>query len=201
MITTAGPEPFQKRSSTTYDYGHYSEKQLAPIADMILRFFDLNYRSLTKGGNQLNLFQFSMSFKVPFQYLSVLNFEKVLYKSFSFQRILLIFLLPYFINFSEAYGYQNVDKKFQAKIEKVLASKDKLVLVIKREYQLYLYFSGKIQRKYEIALSQFPVGRKKKKGDLKVPEGEYKICEKAKGPFGNSPWWKVYFGPRWIKIN
>ena len=56
VMTTAGPEPIQKRSNTAYDYGHYSEKQLAPIADMVLRFFDLDYRSLTKGGKQLNLF-------------------------------------------------------------------------------------------------------------------------------------------------
>jgi murein L,D-transpeptidase YafK len=142
-----------------------------------------------------------MSSKVPSQYLSVFYFGKVFNKKFSFQRILLIFLLSCFTNFSEAHGYQNLDKKFQAKLEKVLASKDKLVLVIKHEYKLYLYFSGRIQKKYEIALSQSPVGRKNKKGDLKVPEGEYKICKKAKGPFGSKPWWKVYFGPRWIKIN
>jgi DNA polymerase-2 len=56
VITTAGPEPVQKKSGAAYDYDHYNEKQLAPIADMILRFFDLDYRSLTKGGRQLSLF-------------------------------------------------------------------------------------------------------------------------------------------------
>jgi len=56
VITTAGPEPVQKRSNAAYDYDHYSAKQLAPIADMVLRFFDLDYRSLTKGGRQLSLF-------------------------------------------------------------------------------------------------------------------------------------------------
>jgi len=56
VMTTAGPEPVQKKSGAAYDYDHYSEKQLAPIADMILRFFDLDYRSLTKGGRQLSLF-------------------------------------------------------------------------------------------------------------------------------------------------
>jgi DNA polymerase-2 len=56
VITTAGPEPIQKRSGAPYDYDHYNEKQLAPIADMVLRFFDLDYRSLTKGGRQLSLF-------------------------------------------------------------------------------------------------------------------------------------------------
>mgnify|MGYP001815472805 CR=1 FL=1 len=57
VMTTAGPEPVQKRSSAAYDYGHYSEKQLAPVADMVLRFFDLDYRSLILGGKQLNLFK------------------------------------------------------------------------------------------------------------------------------------------------
>ena len=56
VMTTAGPESVQKRSKAAYDYRHYSEKQLAPVADMVLRFFDLDYRSLTKGGRQLSLF-------------------------------------------------------------------------------------------------------------------------------------------------
>ena len=56
VMTTAGPEPVQKRSNAAYDYRHYSEKQLAPIADMVLRFFDLDYRSLIIGGKQLSLF-------------------------------------------------------------------------------------------------------------------------------------------------
>jgi len=56
VMTTAGPEPVQKKSDAAYDYDHYNEKQLAPIADMVLRFFDLDYRSLTKGGRQLSLF-------------------------------------------------------------------------------------------------------------------------------------------------
>ena len=56
VMTTAGPEPVQKRSNAAYDYGHYSEKQLGPIADMVLRFFDLDYRSIVIGARQLSLF-------------------------------------------------------------------------------------------------------------------------------------------------
>jgi DNA polymerase-2 len=56
VMTTGGPEPVQKRSKAAYDYGHYSQKQLEPIADMVLRFFDLDYRSLITGGKQLTLF-------------------------------------------------------------------------------------------------------------------------------------------------
>jgi len=56
VMTTAGPEPVQKRSGTGFDYNHYSEKQLAPVADMVLRVFDMDFRSLTTNQNQLNLF-------------------------------------------------------------------------------------------------------------------------------------------------
>jgi DNA polymerase-2 len=56
VITTAGPEPIQKRSNNAYDYDHYSEKQLAPIADMVLRFFDMDYRSIIRNERQLSLF-------------------------------------------------------------------------------------------------------------------------------------------------
>jgi DNA polymerase-2 len=56
VMTAAGPEPVRKRSNAAYDYHHYSEKQLAPVADMVLRFFDLDYHSLIGGGKQLNLF-------------------------------------------------------------------------------------------------------------------------------------------------
>jgi hypothetical protein len=55
-MTISGPEPVQKRSNAAYDYRHYSDKQLAPIVDMVLRFFDLDYRFIIIGGKQLNLF-------------------------------------------------------------------------------------------------------------------------------------------------
>jgi len=56
VMTTSGPEPVQKRSGAGYDYDHYSEKQLAPIADMVLRFFDMDYRSIIINQRQLTLF-------------------------------------------------------------------------------------------------------------------------------------------------
>jgi DNA polymerase-2 len=62
VMTTAGPEPVQNRSGAPYDYDHYSTKQLAPIADMVLRFFDLDYASLAGGGRQLNLFDLNDGF-------------------------------------------------------------------------------------------------------------------------------------------
>jgi len=56
VMTTAGPEPVQKRSGAAFDYDHYSEKQMAPVADMVLRFLDIDYRTLVRDADQLNLF-------------------------------------------------------------------------------------------------------------------------------------------------
>lgn len=56
VMTTNGPEPIQQRSGAPFDYEHYSQKQLAPVADMVLRFFGLDYQTITSNQNQLNLF-------------------------------------------------------------------------------------------------------------------------------------------------
>ena len=56
VITKGGPEPLQKRSGAPPDYDHYSRKQLAPIADMVLRLFNMDYHFITRESNQLSLF-------------------------------------------------------------------------------------------------------------------------------------------------
>lgn len=56
VMTKAGPEPVQKRSGVDFDYAHYSEKQLAPIADTVLCFFGMNYHSLINNNQQMALF-------------------------------------------------------------------------------------------------------------------------------------------------
>ena len=56
VMSTEGPEPIQKRTDAGLDYRHYSEKQLAPIADMILRFYASSYDEITGPGKQLSLF-------------------------------------------------------------------------------------------------------------------------------------------------
>lgn len=55
VMTVDGPCPAHLRR-TDFDYEHYSEKQLAPIADMVLRRFDLDYDAITRDGMQMNLF-------------------------------------------------------------------------------------------------------------------------------------------------
>jgi murein DD-endopeptidase MepM/ murein hydrolase activator NlpD len=74
-----------------------------------------------------------------------------------------------------------------------------LLVAVKNQYTLYFYNKGKLRQKYEIALSQKPIGHKEHEGDLKMPEGEYYICEKQKGPFyGN---YADFLGPRILRIS
>ncbi|MCA1323837.1 DNA polymerase II [Herbaspirillum seropedicae] len=46
VMTTAGPEPLEKRTAAI-DYGHYLERQLAPVADAILAFVDDSFARIT----------------------------------------------------------------------------------------------------------------------------------------------------------
>ncbi len=56
-ITVKGPEISESRKSKI-DYGHYIEKQIKPIADSVLVFFDTNFDDLIKGSKQRNLFDY-----------------------------------------------------------------------------------------------------------------------------------------------
>ncbi|MBI2671481.1 DNA polymerase II [Candidatus Woesearchaeota archaeon] len=57
-ITTEGPEPKQKLKHKI-DYDHYVKKQIKPIADSILTFFDKDFDDMIKGNKQTSLFKFS----------------------------------------------------------------------------------------------------------------------------------------------
>lgn len=79
---------------------------------------------------------------------------------------------------------------------------EKLIVIgVKHLYQFFIYQKGKLIKTYPIALSQQPIGPKEKRGDLKLPEGQYRICQKAKGPFGTKPWWFIYLGPAFLRIS
>jgi len=75
-----------------------------------------------------------------------------------------------------------------------------LVIAIKSSYKLILLEYGQLSQYYEIALSQNPKGHKVKHGDLRLPEGAYRLCQKTKGPFTGSAI-SAYFGPAWIRIS
>jgi DNA polymerase II len=57
-ITTEGPEPLQELKHKI-DYDHYINKQIKPIADTVLSFFDTTFEDLLKGSKQSSLFRYT----------------------------------------------------------------------------------------------------------------------------------------------
>ena len=57
LMTTEGPEALQKLEHNI-DYDHYIQKQIKPIADSVLVFFDTNFDDLMEGSKQKSLFSF-----------------------------------------------------------------------------------------------------------------------------------------------
>ncbi len=57
-ITKAGPQPLQKLTSPI-DYDHYINKQIKPIADQILAFFNQKFEDIISGKRQSSLFDYS----------------------------------------------------------------------------------------------------------------------------------------------
>jgi DNA polymerase II len=55
VVTTDGPEPIQKIKHKI-DYEHYIEKQIAPIANTILFFFDRDFEEIIQSSKQMKLF-------------------------------------------------------------------------------------------------------------------------------------------------
>ncbi len=58
VMTTKGPEAVQKIENEL-DYAHYIEKQIKPIADSVLVFYDTQFDDLLKNTKQTNLFGFN----------------------------------------------------------------------------------------------------------------------------------------------
>ncbi len=56
-MTVDGPQPLQKLKSKI-DYEHYVEKQIKPIADSILGFFNQNFEDVISGKKQKSLFEY-----------------------------------------------------------------------------------------------------------------------------------------------
>ncbi|MEI6348641.1 MAG: peptidoglycan DD-metalloendopeptidase family protein [Bacteroidota bacterium] len=76
---------------------------------------------------------------------------------------------------------------------------DQIIIAIKSRYKMYLISKGVIEKEYEIALGQNPIGHKEREGDLKMPEGEYYVTEKRLGPFyGN---FAEYLGSRYVRLS
>jgi murein DD-endopeptidase MepM/ murein hydrolase activator NlpD len=80
------------------------------------------------------------------------------------------------------------------------ATAAKIFWAIKSTHQMHLIKKGQVIKTYEVALSQKPLGHKQAEGDLKMPEGEYHILSKAKGPFDGEEWRK-FLGAAWIRLD
>ncbi|MEM4396281.1 MAG: DNA polymerase II [Candidatus Woesearchaeota archaeon] len=57
VMTLNGPLPLEKLNNSTIDYSHYIEKQIKPIANQILIFFNKDFDSIFKG-KQKSIFDF-----------------------------------------------------------------------------------------------------------------------------------------------
>lgn len=57
VMTVDGPEPVSARKHNI-DYDHYIDKQLKPIADAVLVFFNQKFEDVVKGSEQKGLFDF-----------------------------------------------------------------------------------------------------------------------------------------------
>lgn len=79
------------------------------------------------------------------------------------------------------------------------ANEENILLAIKTDYQMHHYKKGVLHKTYEIALSQNPQGHKDQQGDNRLPEGQYRIIQKSRGPFGGNV--AEYFGTGWMRIN
>lgn len=93
--------------------------------------------------------------------------------------------------------YASTDKVLPA-LPDSLKSEDTLLIAYKSKYRMQLYYKGVLQKTYIIGLGQEPTGHKQQQGDNRTPEGDYRIIEKAVGPFtGANP----YLGNRWMRLN
>ncbi|MFC1812339.1 L,D-transpeptidase family protein [Thermodesulfobacteriota bacterium] len=81
----------------------------------------------------------------------------------------------------------------------VPVTEEKILIAIKHKYRMRLYSFGQLKKEYPIALSQNPIGHKIEEGDNRLPEGEYRIIQKSRGPFGGD--YGQYYGPAWMRIN
>lgn len=93
--------------------------------------------------------------------------------------------------------YASTEKTLPA-LPDSLKKTDTLLIAYKSKYRMQLYYSGKLIKTYIIGLGQEPIGHKQQQGDNRTPEGDYRIIEKATGPFtGSNP----YLGNRWMRLN
>ncbi len=82
----------------------------------------------------------------------------------------------------------------------VPAAQPELLVAVKHKHALTHYEYGEVVGRYDIALSQNPIGHKQVVGDNRLPEGEYRITEKIRGPFTHGTY-AHYLGVAWMRLS
>ncbi len=81
----------------------------------------------------------------------------------------------------------------------VPAKEDRMLIAVKHAYKVHLCVKGQVKFTLPIALGQKGRQRKMTDGDNGTPVGEYRITQKAKGPFDGT--YGAYLGAAWLRIN
>jgi hypothetical protein len=82
----------------------------------------------------------------------------------------------------------------------VPALEHEIIVAVKHTHRMTRYRDGEAINRYDIALSQEPVGHKQVQGDNRLPEGEYRLIQKARGPFTDGAFAR-FLGVAWIRLN
>ena len=79
------------------------------------------------------------------------------------------------------------------------AKEERILIAVKHAYQISLCEKGQVKHTLPIALGQDGRQRKMTDGDNRTPVGEYRITQKAKGPFDGD--YGAYLGAAWLRLN
>lgn len=81
----------------------------------------------------------------------------------------------------------------------VPAKEERVVIAVKHSYQLHVCEKGQVKHTLPMALGQDGRQRKTTDGDNRTPVGEYRITQKARGPFDGE--YGAYLGAVWLRLN
>lgn len=79
------------------------------------------------------------------------------------------------------------------------AKEERILIAVKHAYQISLCEKGQVKHTLPIALGQDGRQRKTTDGDNRTPVGEYRITQKARGPFDGD--YGAYLGAAWLRLN
>ena len=81
----------------------------------------------------------------------------------------------------------------------VPAQEERVLIAVKHAYRLHVCEKGQVKHTLPVALGQRGWERKTMDGDNGTPVGDYRITQKAKGPFDGT--FGGYLGAAWLRLN